>query len=80
MRQRGSGRPAGVAQLALDGKAKSLSGIGKTIEDKIVQVVELGEMEALTKRKKLVPEEVVSSCGYPASAPRRRDGSGRSSV
>ena len=44
-----------VAQLALDGKAKELSGIGKTIEEKIVQVVELGEMEALTKRKALVP-------------------------
>ena len=30
--------PASVAQLALDGKAKGLQGIGKTIEGKIVEV------------------------------------------
>ena len=59
-----------VAQLALDGKAKSLSGIGKTIEDKIVQVVEHGEMEALTKRKKLVPEEVVKFMRLPGLGPK----------
>ncbi|MCW2976045.1 MAG: hypothetical protein JWM06_1326, partial [Actinomycetia bacterium] len=39
-----------IAQLALDGKAKELQGIGKTIEEKIVQIVEQGEIEALTKR------------------------------
>ena len=59
-----------VAQLALDGKAKELSGIGKTIEDKIVQVVELGEMEALTKRKALVPEEVVKFMRLPGLGPK----------
>ncbi len=59
-----------VAQLALEGKAKSLSGIGKTIEDKIVQVVELGEMEALTKRKALVPEEVVKFMRLPGLGPK----------
>ncbi|MGZ8783028.1 MAG: DNA polymerase/3'-5' exonuclease PolX, partial [Gaiellaceae bacterium] len=59
-----------VAQLALDGKAKDLAGIGKTIEDKIVQVVELGEMEALTKRKKLVPEEVVKFMRLPGLGPK----------
>ena len=58
-----------VAQLALEGKAKSLSGIGKTIEDKIVQIVELGEMEALTKRKQLVPEEVVKFMRLPGLGP-----------
>ena len=59
-----------VAQLALEGKAKSLSGIGQTIEDKIVQVVELGEMEALTKRKQLVPEEVVKFMRLPGLGPK----------
>ena len=59
-----------VAQLALDGKAKELSGIGKTIEDKIVQVVETGEMEALTKRKALVPEEVVKFMRLPGLGPK----------
>jgi DNA polymerase (family 10) len=59
-----------VAQLALEGKAKSLSGIGQTIEEKIVQVVELGEMEALTKRKALVPEEVVKFMRLPGLGPK----------
>ena len=37
--RRGSSRPAApVAQLALDGRAKELQGIGKTIEEKIVEV------------------------------------------
>src|SRR5437899_1026463 len=31
--------PSSVAQLALDGRAKELNGIGKTIEEKIVQIV-----------------------------------------
>ena len=59
-----------VAQLALEGKAKELSGIGKTIEEKIVQVVETGEMEALTKRKALVPEEVVKFMRLPGLGPK----------
>ena len=67
-RIRETGAP--VAQLALDGKAKELSGIGKTIEDKIVQVVETGEMEALTKRKALVPEEVVQFMRLPGLGPK----------
>ena len=67
-RIRETGAP--VAQLALDGKAKELAGIGKTIEDKIVQVVETGEMEALTKRKALVPEEVVKFMHLPGLGPK----------
>jgi DNA polymerase (family X) len=59
-----------VAQLALEGKAKALSGIGKTIEEKIVEVVELGEMKALTKRKALVPEEVVKFMRLPGLGPK----------
>ena len=59
-----------VAQLALDGKAKNLTGIGKTIESKIVEVIELGEMKALTKRKALVPEEVVKFMRLPGLGPK----------
>ena len=59
-----------VAQLALDGKAKSLSGIGATIEGKIVEVVELGEMKALTKRKALIPEDVVKFMRLPGLGPK----------
>ena len=59
-----------VAQLALEGKAKELSGIGKTIEEKIVEVVETGEMSALTRRKALVPEEVVKFMRLPGLGPK----------
>jgi len=59
-----------VAQLALDGKAKNLTGIGKTIEQKIVEVVELGEMKALTKRKAIIPEEVVKFTRLPGLGPK----------
>src|SRR6185436_21170198 len=48
-----------VAQLALDGRAKELQGIGKTIEEKIVQIVDQGEIEALAKRRSTIPPEVV---------------------
>src|SRR4051812_50085428 len=44
-----------IAQLALDGRAKELQGIGKTIEEKIVQIVETGTIEALAKRVDSVP-------------------------
>jgi DNA polymerase (family 10) len=59
-----------VAELALAGRAKELSGIGKTIEEKIVQVVEDGEMHALTKRKKVVPPEVVHFMRLPGLGPK----------
>src|SRR5438309_4301405 len=58
-----------VAELALNGRAKELQGIGKTIEEKIVQVVEDGEMHALTKRKKIIPPEVVSFMRLPGLGP-----------
>lgn len=59
-----------VAQLALDGKAKELQGIGKTIEEKIVQIVEHGEIEALTKKKAGVPPEVVLFMRLPGLGPK----------
>ncbi len=59
-----------VAELALAGRAKDLQGIGKTIEEKIVQVVEDGEMHALTKRKRIIPAEVVSFMRLPGLGPK----------
>jgi len=59
-----------VAQLALEGRARELGGIGKTIEEKIVQVVEQGEIEALTKRKQTVPEELVLFLRLPGLGPK----------
>ncbi|MBA3735543.1 MAG: DNA polymerase/3'-5' exonuclease PolX [Actinobacteria bacterium] len=61
---------ASVAELALKGRAKELQGIGKTIEEKIVQVIEDGEMHALTKRKKIIPAEVVSFMRLPGLGPK----------
>jgi DNA polymerase (family 10) len=59
-----------VAQLALDGRAKELQGIGRTIEEKIVQAVETGEVEALTKRKSEVPPEVATFIRLPGLGPK----------
>ena len=59
-----------IAELALEGKAKSLQGIGKTIEEKIVQIVETGEIEAITKRKDKIPTEVVLFTRLPGLGPK----------
>ena len=68
-----------VAQLALEGKAKDLPGIGKTIEEKIVQIVETGEIEALGEEEGARSRRRWSaSCGSPASGRRPPRGSGRS--
>jgi DNA polymerase (family 10) len=62
--------PTSVAQLALEGKAVRLQGIGKTIEGKIVEVVEDGEIHALTKRKAVVPAEVAVFMRLPGLGPK----------
>jgi DNA polymerase (family 10) len=62
--------PQSIAELALEGKAKELPGIGKTIETKAVEVVELGEMKALTKRRGLVPAGVVDFLHLPGVGPK----------
>src|SRR3989440_8217850 len=67
-RVRETGGP--VAQLALDGKAKELPGIGATIQDKIVQIVDKGEIEALTRRRKTIPPEVVDFLQIPGLGPK----------
>jgi DNA polymerase (family X) len=59
-----------IAELAIDGKAKELPGIGKTIEAKVVEVVEDGEMHALTKRRSMVPAGVVDFLRLPGVGPK----------
>jgi len=59
-----------IAQLALDGKAKQLQGIGKTIEGKIVEIVDDGEVHALTKHKQIVPVDVVAFTRLPGLGPK----------
>jgi DNA polymerase (family 10) len=62
--------PGGIAELALAGKAKELPGIGKTIEEKIVEVVNDGEMHAVARRRDQVPPEVVSFLRLPGLGPK----------
>ena len=59
-----------IAEQALAGEAKNLPGIGKTIEAKIVQIVESGEIEALTKRKEKIPAGVAEFLRLPALGPK----------
>jgi DNA polymerase (family 10) len=59
-----------VARLAVEGKATQLAGIGKTIEEKIVQAVEDGEVHALAKRRGNVPAEVVTFMHLPGLGPK----------
>ncbi len=62
--------PGSVAEMALAGRAKELQGIGRTIEEKIVEVVELGEMSALTRRREQVPEGLVAFLRLPGLGPK----------
>ena len=59
-----------VAQLALDGKATRLSGIGSTIEGKIVEVVETGDMNALAKLRAELPPGLVEVMHVPGLGPK----------
>ena len=59
-----------VAQLALEGRAKELPGIGATIQDKIVQIVNHGEIDALAKRRKIIPPDLVEFLRIPGLGPK----------
>jgi DNA polymerase (family 10) len=59
-----------IAQLAVEGRAKQLSGIGKTIEEKIVEIVEKGQIAALAKRVERIPAGVVEFMRLPGLGPK----------
>ena len=59
-----------VAELALAGEAKELQGIGRTIEEKIVELATTGRMAALEKRRAEVPPEVVHFLRLPGVGPK----------
>jgi DNA polymerase (family 10) len=61
---------ASIAELALQGTAKELPGIGATIEAKIVELTETGEMAALEKRRAEVPPEVRQFLRLPGLGPK----------
>jgi DNA polymerase (family 10) len=62
--------PRPIAELALAGRAKELPGIGATIENKIVQIVEKGEIETLTRHRERVPPDVVGFMKLPGLGPK----------
>ncbi len=62
--------PSLVAELALEGRARDLPGIGRTIEGKIVQIVRDGEIEALRERKEAVPPELIAFLRLPGLGPK----------
>jgi DNA polymerase (family 10) len=59
-----------VAELALSGKAKDIAGIGRTIEEKIVQIVEDGKIKALADREARVPPDVLQFMRLPGLGPK----------
>jgi DNA polymerase (family 10) len=59
-----------VAQLAIDGKATRLSGIGGTIEAKIVEYVETGDLAALAKLRDKLPSGLVDVMHVPGLGPK----------
>ena len=61
---------ASIAELAQQGTATELPGIGATIEAKIVELTETGEMAALEKRRAEVPAEVRQFLRLPGLGPK----------
>jgi DNA polymerase (family 10) len=59
-----------VAQLALDKKATRLSGIGATIEGKIVEYSETGDLAALAKLRDKLPTGLVEVMHVPGLGPK----------
>jgi len=59
-----------IAELALQGTAKELPGIGATIESKIVELTETGALAALEKRRAEVPAGVRQFLRLPGLGPK----------
>lgn len=60
-----------VARMALAGTATRLDGIGATIESKIVELVETGDLAALKKIRDRVPVSLVEVMRVPGLGPKR---------
>jgi DNA polymerase (family 10) len=61
---------APVARLALEGTAKQIPGIGGTIEAKIVELSETGDLKALQKLRDRVPSGLVEIMRVPGLGPK----------
>jgi DNA polymerase (family 10) len=67
-RMRESAAP--VAQMALDGRATQIPGIGGTIAAKIVELTETGDLQALAKLRDRVPAGLVDVMRVPGLGPK----------
>src|SRR5687767_2682067 len=57
--------PLSVAELAREGRATQLPGIGKTLQDKIVTLLETGSIPSAEKLKKKFPASLVEVTNVP---------------
>lgn len=63
--------PASVAEMALQGRAIDLPDIGATLQSKIVELTETGEISALEAIRARVPEGLASIAGLEGIGPKR---------
>jgi DNA polymerase (family 10) len=63
--------PVPVADLAREGRATELPGIGKTLEEKIVALVETGEIPAMTKLLGRYPRSLIEVTAVPGIGAKR---------
>ena len=62
--------PLSVAELATEGRATELPGVGKTLQEKIVALVETGEIPAAAKLKAKFPASLVDVTRIPGVGPK----------
>jgi DNA polymerase (family 10) len=63
--------PMSVAALTREGKVTSLAGIGKTLEEKIVALMETGDIPAALKLRAKFPPGLVEMTRVPGLGPKR---------
>jgi DNA polymerase (family 10) len=63
--------PGSVAQLAREGRVTSLPGIGATLERKILDLIETGEIPAAVKLRERYPPGLVAITALPGLGPKR---------
>src|SRR5579862_4483442 len=63
--------PVSVAALAREGRAKELAGIGATLEQKIRDLLETGEIPAAVKLRERFPAGLVAITALPGLGPKR---------
>ena len=62
--------PLSVAELATEGRATELPGVGKTLQEKVVALVETGEIPAAAKLKAKFPASLVEVTRIPGVGPK----------